>query len=61
MRKLIGTFLRDEDGSVAVEYGLIVSLVGVAMIAALQDLGQAIANMYIDIGRAIDRVAISIR
>jgi pilus assembly protein Flp/PilA len=56
MQQVITSFLRDESGAAAVEYALIVSLIGMGLVVSLQDLGQAVAGMYLDIGRALDGV-----
>ena len=56
MKQLIAGFLRDESGATAIEYGLISALIGVGLIVVLQDLGQTVAGMYADIGRALDGV-----
>ena len=57
----IKRFLRDESGATAVEYGLIVSLIGVALTLSLHELGQALSNMFGDIGRALDQVVARMR
>jgi pilus assembly protein Flp/PilA len=56
MRKTIGRFLRDESGATAIEYALIVALIGTGLIVALQSLGQTVTDMYANIGRALDDV-----
>jgi len=43
---MIIRFLNDEKGATAIEYGLIAALVGVAIIAALDNFGNATGNMY---------------
>ena len=59
--RTIKSFLRDESGATAIEYGLIVSLIGVALTVALQELGQSLSAMFGDIGRALDSVAARMR
>lgn len=39
-------FLKDEDGQGMVEYGLIIGLIAVVVIAALVILGPTIASMF---------------
>ncbi len=39
-------FVRDEDGSTAIEYGLIAALVSVAAIGALSALGDSLNNIF---------------
>ena len=41
--------LRDKRGATAVEYGLLVSMIAVALILALTSLGQAIANLLLNV------------
>ena len=45
-------FLDDERGTTAVEYGLIASLVAVAAIISLQEMGSALADLYLTAGSA---------
>lgn len=42
----IKTFLTDESGATAIEYGLIAALVSVAAIAALGSLGNSLGTMF---------------
>ncbi|HRK18233.1 MAG TPA: Flp family type IVb pilin [Hyphomicrobiaceae bacterium] len=46
MTKLISKFAKDESGATAIEYGLIASLVSVALIAAAGTLGTNISNTF---------------
>jgi len=49
MRKLtghLGCFLRDERGATAIEYGLILSLMALAIIAALTSVGEATSDAF---------------
>lgn len=39
-------FLKDEEGQGMVEYGLIIGLIAVVVIAALAILGPTVANMF---------------
>lgn len=48
MRKMLD-FLKDENGQGMVEYGLIIALIAVVVIAALTVLGPAIAEMFNDV------------
>jgi pilus assembly protein Flp/PilA len=45
MRKMLD-FLKDENGQGMVEYGLIIALIAIVVIAALSLLGPKIANMF---------------
>ena len=46
MFKSIKSFLRDESGATAIEYGLIAALVSVAAIGALGAMGNSLADMF---------------
>ena len=46
MFKNITSFLRDESGATAIEYGLIAALVSVAAIGALGAMGNELSNMF---------------
>ena len=43
---LFKKFLNDESGATAIEYGLIASLISVAILTALNDFGDATENLY---------------
>lgn len=43
---LIKTFVADESGATAIEYGLIASLIAVAIIAGAKSLGSQINNTF---------------
>jgi Flp pilus assembly pilin Flp len=40
------TFIRDEDGAVASEYALLVTLISVSIIAGVYALGQSVHDYY---------------
>ena len=44
--KTVINFLQNESGATAIEYGLIASLISVAILAALNDFGDTTENMY---------------
>ncbi|WP_234024806.1 Flp family type IVb pilin [Tsuneonella amylolytica] len=48
MRKLIRAIASDISGATAVEYGLILSLIFLAMVAAIQNFGNVTTNMWND-------------
>ncbi len=54
---VIATFLSDERGSTAVEYGLILSLIAVAVIVTLGTLGQNIASTFQTVAAELGTVA----
>lgn len=46
MRALAKRFYQDERGATAIEYGLIATLICVAIIAAMSNLGNNVANTW---------------
>ncbi|MEO0982652.1 MAG: Flp family type IVb pilin [Pseudomonadota bacterium] len=58
LRSIYRNTARDRGGAVAIEYGLIVALIFVAILAAANGLGDANSNQYnkisTDIGDALD-------
>ncbi len=46
MNHLFASFLRDESGATAIEYGLIAAGISVAIIAAVQALGGQIGGTF---------------
>ena len=46
MTKLLKAFARDETGATAIEYGLIASLIAVALIAGATTLGTKISTNF---------------
>ena len=50
---MIKTFLNDEQGATAIEYGLIAALVAVGLIVALSVLGNNLSNQFNYIGSTI--------
>jgi len=46
MLKRIENFLKDEEGASAVEYGLIVGLIAVAVVAVLATMGGGLNNLF---------------
>ena len=47
MKRILASFLRDESGVTAIEYGLIASLVGVAIIVGATLLGTALNDTLV--------------
>ena len=39
-------FMRDESGATAIEYGLIASLIAVAIVAILTTVGSSLTNVF---------------
>jgi pilus assembly protein Flp/PilA len=46
-------FLKDDSGATAIEYGLLASLIAVALITAVQTLGTTLTSKFSDITSAI--------
>lgn len=46
MTKLIQSFIHNESGATAIEYGLIAALIAVAAIAAMGTLGNNLSNTF---------------
>jgi len=53
MDKLI-KFFKDEEGATAVEYGLMVALIAIVIIAAVTFLGESVSTKFSEVGSAID-------
>lgn len=56
MKKLfskIGTFMRDEEGATAVEYGLLVALIAAIIVATVQVLGTQIRTAFCTVVTAL--------
>ena len=47
-------FVRDESGATAIEYGLIVSLIFLAIVGAVKGYVNSTSEMYSEISSAID-------
>jgi pilus assembly protein Flp/PilA len=48
MRPLIGRFLRDESGATAIEYGLIVAVLSLAIVGGFGQAANAITFLFSD-------------
>jgi pilus assembly protein Flp/PilA len=46
MKALVSRFLKDESGATAIEYGLIASLIAVAIITAAGALGNKLDELF---------------
>lgn len=57
MLRAINTFLRDEEGASAVEYGLLAALIAAVIVGAVTNLGTAINKTFKDIKDGITGVA----
>jgi pilus assembly protein Flp/PilA len=54
MQTLFARFARDESGATAIEYGLIATLIGVAIIAGATTLGGKLNTTFTAISGAIN-------
>jgi pilus assembly protein Flp/PilA len=43
---VVAAFLRDRSGATAIEYGLIVLLIFLAIVGAIRGFGNSMTNMY---------------
>ena len=50
---MIQQFLREEDGQTLVEYGLLISLIALVVIAALTILGKKVKTVFSAAGNSI--------
>lgn len=46
MLKNVKRFIKDESGATAIEYGLIASLIGIAIITATRSLGTKLSDTF---------------
>ena len=53
MRTLIARFAKDESGATAIEYGLIITLLSLALLVALTTMGGNLNNKYVAIGNML--------
>ena len=57
MLKTLKTFVKDESGATAIEYGLIAALVAVGLIAALTALGASLQNIFNTVAGVLNSAA----
>jgi pilus assembly protein Flp/PilA len=53
MKTMIRKFLRGEEGATAVEYGLLVALIAVAIITAVTTLGGNLATTFTNVAGSV--------
>ena len=56
IRRMLRSLLADQGGATAIEYGLIASLIVVAMIAALGQLGGGTGGMWTNLANTVASV-----
>lgn len=54
MRELLAAFIRDSNAFTAIEYGLIMGTISVAMLVGLQALGDALTGHVITISSSLN-------
>lgn len=54
---MVKTFLKCEDGATAIEYGLIAALIAVAVIAAIQAVGETLSDTFGEIDDGLQNSA----
>jgi pilus assembly protein Flp/PilA len=50
---ILKSFVADESGATAIEYGLIAALVSVAAVVALTSMGTSLSNMFTTVSTAL--------
>lgn len=53
MSKFVSRFLKDESGATAIEYGLIVALIAVVIIAAVSTIGNKLNTNFQTVGNKL--------
>jgi pilus assembly protein Flp/PilA len=53
MKSIIKSFFKDESGATAIEYGLIAAGIAVAIIAAVNGLGEKISSNFVSISNSL--------
>ena len=51
---MLRTFIEDESGATAIEYGLIAALIALAIIAALQGVATSLQNNFSEVSAELD-------
>jgi pilus assembly protein Flp/PilA len=53
MSNFISKFVKDEDGATMVEYGLMVALIAVVLIAIVTTVGQSLSGMFSQVDQGL--------
>lgn len=56
MKKCLGTFLSDESGAAAVEYGALVTFLGLSLVLVLEGIGLNIKEAVLSVKSAVASV-----
>lgn len=59
MKNLVSRFMNDESGATAIEYGLIAAGIAVAIIAAVQNLGDTLTGTFDNVSVGLGGAAAS--
>jgi pilus assembly protein Flp/PilA len=54
MKTIVARFMKNESGATAIEYGLIASLIGVAIIAGATALGGQLGSLFTGISGKVN-------
>lgn len=46
MWRVVGSFLKDDEGATSIEYALIAAFIGIVIVTAVTNLGLDIANVF---------------
>jgi len=57
MSKFVTRFLKDESGATAIEYGLIIALIAVVIVAAFAAIRDPLVNAFTRTGATLDATA----
>ena len=53
MTQFVSRFLKDESGATAIEYGLIASLIAVALIAVMKTMAGKVSTTFANVSNAL--------
>ena len=53
--RLLTSFLSDEEGATAVEYGLLATLISIGMIVGLTNFGGVLNNTFVMLSNSIEQ------
>jgi pilus assembly protein Flp/PilA len=54
LNKALRTFAKDEDGATAIEYALMVALIGAVIVVGVGNLGTSTNNKFTSVSETID-------
>jgi pilus assembly protein Flp/PilA len=59
MRNFIKSFVKDESGATAIEYGLIAALIAVVIVSALVAIGPKLSNAFTSVSNQLPEAAVA--